>query len=100
MKYTEIRLGISERHTSQADLRAQRARGCVCSVHGTKNAWTRWCLRKSKWPDRSQPDLLWSKVSSIAYNIALEGQISRGSKGLTNEGTTFKMPAPTEWKRL
>lgn len=26
--------------------------------------------------------LLWSKVSSVAYNLALEGQIRRGSKGL------------------
>lgn len=28
--------------------------------------------------------LLWGEVSSIAYSIALEGQIRRGSKGLTS----------------
>jgi hypothetical protein len=28
--------------------------------------------------------LLWDKVSSIAYNIALKGQMRRGSKGLTS----------------
>jgi len=56
MKYTEIRLGISERHTSQVDLCTQCVRGCVCSAHGTNTAWTRWCLRNSKKKDRSQPD--------------------------------------------
>jgi len=52
----------------------------VCAVLRTREPDDA-CAIVNGGTDHSQI-LLWSKVSSIAHNIALEGQIRRGSKGL------------------